>query len=108
MIRPRSVISDCSPCSHSPDFCRPPDTPNQDQRRHYGGNLGTAYIPLLLKFENEGSIASEWGGSQNNRRACFYRLTATGRKQLQKETRDLNQTSAIIARFVQVKAKDLQ
>ena len=69
-------------------------------------NQGTLY-PLLLKLENEGSIASEWGASENTRRARFYRLTATGRKQLQKETRDWNQTAAIIARFFEVKAEDL-
>jgi PadR family transcriptional regulator PadR len=49
-------------------------------------NQGTLY-PLLLKLEQEGSIASQWGASENNRRARFYRLTATGRKQLQTETR---------------------
>ena len=69
-------------------------------------NQGTLY-PLLLKLEHEGSVASEWGASENNRRARFYRLTATGRKQLQKETRDWNQTAAIIARFFEVKAEDL-
>jgi PadR family transcriptional regulator, regulatory protein PadR len=69
-------------------------------------NQGTLY-PLLLKLENEGSIASQWGASENNRRARFYRLTATGRKQLREETRDWNQTAAIIARFFEVKAEDL-
>ena len=69
-------------------------------------NQGTLY-PLLLKLENEGSIASQWGASENNRRARFYRLTTTGRKQLQTETRDWNQTAAIIARFFEVKAEDL-
>ncbi|HZD50917.1 MAG TPA: PadR family transcriptional regulator [Silvibacterium sp.] len=69
-------------------------------------NQGTLY-PLLLKLENEGSIASEWGASENNRRARFYRLTRAGRKQLQTETRDWNQTAAIIARFFEVKAEDL-
>jgi transcriptional regulator len=69
-------------------------------------NQGTLY-PLLLKLENEGSIASQWGASENNRRARFYRLTVTGRKQLQSETRDWNQTAAIIARFFEVKAEDL-
>ena len=69
-------------------------------------NQGTLY-PLLLKLENEGSIASEWGASENNRRARFYRLTAAGRKQLQSETRDWQQTAAIIARFFEVKAEDL-
>ena len=69
-------------------------------------NQGTLY-PLLLKLKHEGSIASEWGASENNRRARFYRLTAAGRKQLQAETRDWEQTSAIIARFFKVRAEDL-
>jgi len=69
-------------------------------------NQGTLY-PLLLKLENEGSIASQWGASENNRRARFYSLTAAGRKQLQSETRDWEQTAAIIARFFEVRAEDL-
>ena len=50
-------------------------------------NYGTVY-PALLKLEQEGSIASEWGVSDNNRKAKFYRLTRAGEKQLQRETRD--------------------
>jgi PadR family transcriptional regulator PadR len=69
-------------------------------------NQGTL-CPLLLKLENEGSIASQWGASENNRRARFYRLTATGRNQLREETHDWEQTAAIIARFFKVKAEDL-
>ena len=69
-------------------------------------NQGTLY-PLLLKLEHEGSIVSQWGASENNRRARFYRLTTTGRKQLQAETRDWEQTAAIIARFFAVKAEDV-
>ena len=69
-------------------------------------NQGTLY-PLLLRLENEGSIASEWGASENNRRARFYRLTATGRKQLQAETRDWERTAQIIERFFKVRAEDL-
>jgi PadR family transcriptional regulator, regulatory protein PadR len=69
-------------------------------------NQGTLY-PLLLKLEHEGSINSEWGASENNRRARFYRLTATGRKQLAAETREWEQTAAIIARFFKVRAEDL-
>ena len=69
-------------------------------------NQGTLYH-LLLKLEHEGSIVSQWGASENNRRARFYRLTTTGRKQLQAETRDWEQTAAIIARFFEVKAEDL-
>jgi PadR family transcriptional regulator len=70
-------------------------------------NQGTLY-PLLLKLEQEGSIASDWGASENNRRARFYRLTRDGRKQLQAETRGWEQTAAIIGRFFAVKAEDLK
>jgi PadR family transcriptional regulator, regulatory protein PadR len=69
-------------------------------------NQGTLY-PLLLKLEHEGSIASERGASENNRRARFYRLTTAGRKQLQVETREWEQNAAIIARFFDIKAEDL-
>lgn len=69
-------------------------------------NQGTLY-PVLLKLEQEGAISSEWGASENNRRARFYRLTAAGRKQLQAETQDWEQTAAIIGRFFQVKREDL-
>jgi PadR family transcriptional regulator len=69
-------------------------------------NQGTLY-PLLLKLEQEGAIASEWGASENNRRARFYRLTRAGNKQLEAETREWEQTAEIIARFFNVKAEDL-
>ena len=69
-------------------------------------NQGTLY-PLLLKLEQEGAIASEWGASENNRRARFYRLTRDGRRQLQAEARDWEQTAAMIGRFFKVKAEDL-
>ena len=62
-------------------------------------NYGTLY-PALLKLEQEGSIASEWGLSENNRKAKFYKLTRAGRKQLERETRDWEQTTAILARFL--------
>ena len=62
-------------------------------------NYGTLY-PALLKLEQEGSIVSEWGVSENNRKAKFYRLTRAGQKQLAKETREWEQTTAIVARFL--------
>src|ERR1700733_493478 len=69
-------------------------------------NQGTLY-PVLLRLEQEGAIESEWGASENNRRARFYRLTREGRRQLQVETRDWQQTAEIIARFFEVKAENL-
>jgi PadR family transcriptional regulator len=68
-------------------------------------NQGTLY-PLLLKLEQEGSIASEWGASENNRKARFYKLTRQGRKQLQAEARRWEQTAAIIERFFAAKVQD--
>ena len=62
-------------------------------------NYGTLY-PALLKLEQEGSIASEWGVSENNRKARFYKLTRAGRKQLEREARNWEQTTAILARFL--------
>jgi transcriptional regulator len=69
-------------------------------------NQGTLY-PLLLKLEQEGAIASEWGPSENNRRARFYRLTRTGGKRLQAETQGWEQTRTVIDRFFAAKAEDL-
>ena len=61
-------------------------------------NHGTLY-PVLLKLEQEGSISSVWGTSENNRRARFYSLTRSGRKQLASEARHWHETTEIIARF---------
>jgi PadR family transcriptional regulator, regulatory protein PadR len=69
-------------------------------------NQGTLY-PVLLRLEQEGAVESGWGPSENNRRARFYRLTRAGKKLLDAEKRDWDQTSAIIARFFEIKAEDL-
>ena len=61
-------------------------------------NYGTIY-PALLKLEQEGYIASDWGLSENNRRAKYYKLTRAGRRQVQKEAREWERTTAIVARF---------
>jgi transcriptional regulator len=62
-------------------------------------NYGTLY-PALVKLEQDGAIRSEWGVSENNRRAKFYKLTPAGRKHLERETRDWQEASAILARFL--------
>src|SRR5450756_2716104 len=62
-------------------------------------NYGTLY-PALLKLEQEGYIASQWGASDNNRKAKFYRLTRAGHKQLRKEAREWEQATEILARFL--------
>lgn len=62
-------------------------------------NYGTIY-PALLKLEQQGYVSSEWGASDNNRRAKYYKLTRSGRKQVEKEKREWEQTTAIVARFL--------
>ena len=62
-------------------------------------NYGTLY-PALLKLEQEGAIVSEWGTSDNNRKAKFYRLTRVGRKMLEREERSWQQATAIVGRFL--------
>jgi PadR family transcriptional regulator, regulatory protein PadR len=62
-------------------------------------NYGTLY-PGLLKLEQEGYISSEWGVSDNKRKAKYYRLTRAGRRQLEREAMHWEQTTAIVARFL--------
>ena len=62
-------------------------------------NYGTIY-PALLKLEQEGAIEAEWGASDNNRKAKFYTLTRGGRRLLAREERSWEETTAILARFL--------
>ena len=62
-------------------------------------NYGTIY-PALLKLQQEGYISPEWGLSDNNRKAKFYRLTRAGRKQLEKEASEWQETAEVMARFL--------
>ena len=62
-------------------------------------NYGTLY-PALLKLEQEGYVRSEWGASDNNRKAKFYELTRAGERQLQKAAAEWEETTAIVARFL--------
>ena len=65
-------------------------------------NYGTLY-PALLKLEQEGYISSNWGVSDNNRKAKYYELTRAGRKQLQNETQEWERMTEIVARFLSPK-----
>jgi transcriptional regulator len=65
-------------------------------------NHGTLY-PVLLKLEQEGAITSDWGVSENNRRAKFYRITKSGQKQLNSEVTQWAQATEIVARFIALK-----
>src|SRR5262245_38940177 len=62
-------------------------------------NYGTLY-PALLKLEQEGYVISEWGLSENNRKSKFYKLTRAGRRQATQETRQWEQATEILARFL--------
>lgn len=65
-------------------------------------NYGSIY-PALLRLEQERAIASEWGTSENNRKAKYYKLTAAGRKLLRQQTEEWQEASDIVARFLSVK-----
>ena len=64
-------------------------------------NYGTLY-PALVKLEQEGSIVAEWGQSENNRRAKYYKLTAHGRARLKQEARNWEVQASAIARILKV------
>lgn len=62
-------------------------------------NYGTLY-PALLRLEQEGAISSEWGVSENNRKAKFYSLTRRGEKQITKEAKEWNEAIALLSKFL--------
>ena len=62
-------------------------------------NQGTIYA-ALLRLQQRRWISSSWGTSDNNRKAKYYKLTRAGRKQLEKEAREWEQTTEILARFL--------
>jgi transcriptional regulator len=63
-------------------------------------NQGSLY-PALRRLEKRGWIEAEWGESENNRRARFYRLTKAGRKQLSQETEEWERLAEAVARVLQ-------
>jgi transcriptional regulator len=66
-------------------------------------NQGSIY-PALLRLEQKGWIKTEWGVSDNNRRAKFYSLTRSGKKQLLNEVETWERTAALVARFLEAKS----
>ena len=71
----------------------------QTSERLLSINQGTLY-PQLMKLEEDGYISGSWGVSENGQRAKFYRLTRSGRRQLQRATREWEQASVILAKFL--------
>ena len=67
---------------------------------------GSLY-PALYRLEHQGLISSEWGESENERKAKFYRLTATGRRQLQSETEKWNNMAALVASILRTKSEEI-
>jgi transcriptional regulator len=65
-----------------------------------------ALYPALHKLEHQGLLEAEWGVSENNRKAKFYKLTAAGRRQLREETKDWNKLAAAIAAALRAKAQE--
>jgi len=66
---------------------------------------GSLY-PALYRLEHQGAITSEWGESENNRKAKFYSLTAAGRKQLESEMKRWNQMATLIAAMLKITSLD--
>jgi transcriptional regulator len=71
----------------------------QTSGRHLVLNYGTLY-PALVKLEQEGYVKAEWGVSDNNRKAKYYKLTRAGRRQLEREAKGWERTTEIVARFL--------
>jgi PadR family transcriptional regulator PadR len=71
----------------------------QTSEHHLVLNYGTVY-PALVKLEQEGYIQSKWGISDNNRKAKYYKLTRAGRKQVEREAKEWERTTKIVARFL--------
>lgn len=75
-----------------------------------GGRLeiqqGSLY-PALYRVEHQGLIVGEWGDSDNNRKAKFYRLTATGRRHLQTETDKWNRAASVITGILNLGAEEI-
>jgi PadR family transcriptional regulator PadR len=67
---------------------------------------GSLY-PALYRLEHQGWIASEWGESDNKRKAKFYSLTAAGRRQLQSETEKWNRMASLIANILRTKSEQV-
>lgn len=67
---------------------------------------GSLY-PALYRLEHQGWIASEWGESDNKRRAKYYSLTAAGRRQLQSETEKWNRMASLIASILRTKSEEV-
>ena len=68
---------------------------------------GSLY-PALYRLEDQGWIASEWGESENKRKAKFYRLTADGKRQLQSEEEKWNRMAEVIGGILSTKAEELR
>lgn len=68
-------------------------------------NQGTLY-PALLRLEQRGWISSQWGASDNNRRAKFYELTKAGRKQIGREAGEWARTVALMERFLKAPGQE--
>lgn len=67
-------------------------------------NEGTVYTSLL-RLQQQGWIDSEWGASENNRKAKFYSITRSGRKQLARETEDWERISGVIGRVLRMEGQ---
>lgn len=77
----------------------------QLSREHLEIQQGSLY-PALYRLEQQGWISSEWGASENNRKAKFYRLSAAGKRRLQAETQNWNRMAEVIAGILSARAEE--
>jgi len=76
---------------------------SQDRLEIQQGSL----YPALYRLEHQGWIASEWGESENNRKAKYYRLTAAGKRRLQSEMKKWNRVADVIAGILSASPEEI-
>jgi len=81
--------------------------PNRADKRGFVVGQSGHLVPAAAEAGAGGSIESEWGASENNRRARYYKLTRSGRRQLQNDVEEWQQTAEIMARFLAARVEDL-
>src|SRR5260221_5693684 len=83
--------------------CRPIPRSSKDRLEIQQGSL----YPALYRLEHQGWITSEWGESENNRKAKYYRLTAAGKRRLQSEAEKWNRMAEVIAGILQTTPEEV-
>ena len=100
--RARSTCWSCARSARAPSTAGGSPSASSRSRRTCCASTRARSIPSLHRLEHEGWIEAEWGSSENNRRAKFYRLTRAGQKRLGEETASWERLSAAVARVLRM------